>query len=432
MIVLLILLLFFPLISAIELDMKTEFSQGETLMAKVSGNFINPLQKSNIFFYKEHVRIPVGYDIKQINEDYYIYAILIGKEPRNYSIALENIRYIEEGKMSEEDIRKNFTINNQMADFSINPGFASGTEFSIGVQNLRDNDITVGITTSSDVNISEESYLASITLKSGEKQYADFIFKSQEPIFKIIELSTENLKYEVPVFIPATETTPPAPPPTPPTPPEEITEPTEEETFKFEPDELIISTPTNENITKTIYLYNTGDEAIENITVSLSYSLKNYVNISKESIDVLDANSNVPIELTFFSEEEFELDGHIKARQGEKIIYSVISVKFLEGYIPPPEEPTPQEHTTKTCAELGYAVCSGNEECSSDDVVYAKDDVCCTGTCKAKEETGSTGRIIGIAILIIVIIVVFWFYKKKYKGTKKPTNLLKITGLKKK
>ena len=114
-----IILLLLPIISAVKFDMKNEFSQGETLMAKVSGNFLIPLQKDNVFFYRDHVRIPIEYDIKKIDEDYYIYALLLGKEPKNYSIALENIRYMKGGEISEENIIQNFTINNQTADFSI-------------------------------------------------------------------------------------------------------------------------------------------------------------------------------------------------------------------------------------------------------------------------------------------------------------------------
>ncbi len=247
-VILILLLLIFPIISAVEFDMKEEFSQGETLMAKVSGNFLLPLQKENVFFYRAHVRIPVEYNIKKINEDYYIYALLSGKEPKNYSIALENIRYMEGEEMSEENIIRNFTINNQTADFSINPGFVSGNKFSIEVQNLQYGEITIEVNTKED-NISEENY--QITLKSGQKQTIGFVFEVPEPVFKIIELSTENLNYEILTYIPATEIQ-------------------KEKIFKFEPQTLIVSAPTNSETTKTIYLYNTGDEEITNIIISLS------------------------------------------------------------------------------------------------------------------------------------------------------------------
>lgn len=402
-----IILLLLPIISAVKFDMKNEFSQGETLMAKVSGNFLIPLQKDNVFFYRDHVRIPIEYDIKKIDEDYYIYALLLGKEPKNYSIALENIRYMKGGEISEENIIQNFTINNQTADFSIKPGFASGTEFSITVQNLQDEQITIGVKTEAD-NLSEENY--QITLKSGQKQDIGFVFEVKEPTFKIIELSTENLNYEIPAFIPAAEIQ-------------------EEEIFKFEPQTLIISAPTDSETEKTIYLYNTGDEEITDITLSLSNSLKSYVNISSENIDKLDANSNIPITLIFLSKEEFEIEGHIKAKEGGKIIYAPISVKFLHGYVP--AEESPQNYSTKTCAEMKYSICKGSEKCSSSNVVYAKDNVCCVGICETKE-TSSVGKIIGFMILIIIFGVGIWFYKKKYKKAKKPVNLLKVARRKKK
>ncbi len=403
-VLILLLLLIIPVISAIEFDMKEEFSQGETLMATVSGNFLLPLQKDNVFFYRDHVRMPIEYGIKKIDDTYYIYALLIGKEPRNYSIALENIRYMKGGEMSEENIIKNFTINNQMADFSINPGFASETEFSIEVQNLQDGQIIIQVKTKDDINISEGIDYESVTLKSGQKEDIDFTFETQEPIFKIIELSTENLNYEIPASIPATEIQ-------------------EEETFKFEPQTLIFSASTNSETKRTIYLYNVGDEEITDITIFLSDSLKSYTSISQESIDKLGANSNVPIELTFLSEEEFELEGHITAKQEAKTIYSQISVKFLEDYVPP-ETPV-EEYSTKTCAEMGYSICGGDEKCSNDNVIYAKDNVCCIGTCNPKETT-QLGKIIGIGILISIIVIGIWFYRKKYKKAKKPVDLLKI------
>ena len=170
---LLLILLIFPIISAIEFDVKEEFSQGETLIAKVSGNFLIPLQRENVFFYREHVRIPVEYDIKKINNDYYIYALLLGKDSRNYSIALENIRYMQIGEVSEEDVVKNFTINNQTADFSVNPGFVSGGEFSLAVQNLKDKQITINVNVG---NISGGVFPDLVILTSGQKKDIDFVF----------------------------------------------------------------------------------------------------------------------------------------------------------------------------------------------------------------------------------------------------------------
>ena len=105
-----LILLIVPTISAIEFDMKTNFSQGETFMAKVSGYFLEPILKENIFFYRGHVRIPLKYNVAEINNEFYIYAMLADKEPNNYSLAIKNVRYMVGSQISEEDITKDIEI----------------------------------------------------------------------------------------------------------------------------------------------------------------------------------------------------------------------------------------------------------------------------------------------------------------------------------
>ena len=145
-VIILILLLVVPLISAVEFDMKTNFSQGETLMAKVSGNFLESITNENIFLYRGHVRVSINPYVAKINNDFYIYAQLLGKAPNNYSIVIENAKYMEGNQVNEEDIVKNFSITEDTADFSIEPGFiVTDSDFFIKVQNLQDNKITIQI-----------------------------------------------------------------------------------------------------------------------------------------------------------------------------------------------------------------------------------------------------------------------------------------------
>ena len=80
---------------AVEVEMNNEYSQGETLVAKISGNFLTPIARSNIFFYKEHVRVSFEYQITKIGYDYYLYAFLVGKTAGNYSLSIEDVKYSE-------------------------------------------------------------------------------------------------------------------------------------------------------------------------------------------------------------------------------------------------------------------------------------------------------------------------------------------------
>jgi len=43
LLIILLIISFIPTISAVEINMKTNFSQGETLLAKISGTFVQPL-----------------------------------------------------------------------------------------------------------------------------------------------------------------------------------------------------------------------------------------------------------------------------------------------------------------------------------------------------------------------------------------------------
>ncbi len=208
--ILIFLLLILPLMSAVEVDMKTEFAQGETLMAGISGNFLDYLEKENIFFYREHVKIPLEYDLVKIDDQYYVYAQLGDKTPNNYSLRIENIRYMQGVNIIEEDIIKNFIITEDSADFRINPGFIISDEsFTIEVQNLQDFKIEIDVKENKtktggslfeslfrDLGGSENS----IELFSGEIKDLQFDL-GNETSFRFVELSTENMTYEIPVYV---------------------------------------------------------------------------------------------------------------------------------------------------------------------------------------------------------------------------------------
>ena len=103
---LILTLVLFPLVSSVGFDMKTNFSQNEIFLAKISGDFSQPLTAQDITFYRRHMQTSIIPEIVEIDNDFYLYASLEGKIPDNYSI---NIK---------ED-SKNFTITDGIADFSI-------------------------------------------------------------------------------------------------------------------------------------------------------------------------------------------------------------------------------------------------------------------------------------------------------------------------
>jgi hypothetical protein len=400
-----ILILIFPLASAIELDMKKEYNRGETLLAKVSGNFINSVLKEKIKLYRGHVRSSLEPYVAKINDDFYIYASLLGKGENNYSLVIEDVKYYKGNEIIEGDIAGNFSITNETASFSAIPGFVvTDDDFYLQVQNLKDESIEINIGTGGISKESDESFFSSlfggsedeieaggssVTLKSGEIEKINFDVREVErPHFEKIKLSSGETSYEIPVYVFGES------------------EKKEEKKFRFEPDELNISLSTNSNTTRVLYLYNSGDD-LENVSLSVSDSLKPYISVSKKNIDFFRDNSSEKIELSISSSEEGNFEGQISAESGGTYAYATVILNFIKDYIPP------EDYTTKTCSEMNGQICSDNEECNGQSV-YAKDNKCCLGTCKEIKES-SAGKIIGWVMIILVASLLIWFYLKTKK-----------------
>ncbi len=420
----LIFLFLLQIISAVEVNMKENYFQGETLLAKISGNFAEPILKENVFFYRQRangsgfLRIPINnFDITIIDEEYYIYAKL-PESPNNYKISIEDVKYYKGSSITDENIEKNFTITNQTADFSIDKGVINtNQDFSINVQNLQEFKITLKINTktnsgSSDDFLSslfgniEEGEENTISLKSGEIKKIDFQVKNiYNSTFKTIEISSDNLKYEIPVYIFANAVVPSS----------------KEKSMKFDPPYLNVQMTTDYNSLKYVYLKNTGNEILKNITLYFSDNLKNLTSTSISEIDELKPNSSIKLELFFYSGSYEEIiEGYIKAKEKDVRDFLDISINVTKSYVPPPEE----NKTTikRPCSLLNGKFCNEEQKCSGEEK-ESIEGKCCVGEC-VKKPAGSTSQIIGWFLIVAVIIFLLWFFAKKYRRAKKPFDLL--------
>src|SRR3989344_431715 len=280
-------------INFIRTENSSDFNKGETLIAKLSGNFIDKPTSDNVVFYRGHVRIPMVYKISEMNDDFYIYALTVGKSQGNYSLSIENVRYMQGTQEVEEKIVKNFTINGNLSDFSIEPGFViNDTGFSIEVQNLQNNQITINIDASDNLLVQD-----SVNVNSGEIKKVSFQLKNQENSFsEQIKLTSEKTSYAIPIFITSNLTSG-----------EEInnsgtingetnnsgttdgeTDNGEtddgtsdiEESFKFEPGIVRVSMNTDSKSKRIIYLVNTGETEIKDIVFFVPSTLSPYVTIT--------------------------------------------------------------------------------------------------------------------------------------------------------
>jgi len=404
--IILILLLIFPFISAAEIQIKENYSSGETLIAKISGDFKTPILEDNIVFYRGHVKIPMVYDVGKIDNDYYVYAILPdSSDSSNYSINIKNVKYSQGGQVSDEEFSKTFMILSQKANFSVNPGFViTKTDFSINVQNFENHDIDVSIKINKKEETkgffaslfpSSDNQETSVTVKSGAASKVDFKLQDfNQSTFQTITLSADSLEYNIPVYIFV-----------------EVYEPELEE-FRFEPTESNISINVNSQKTKVVYLYNIGDSELNNIELSVSDSLRSYITLSKYYIDKLDDNSNFAVELTIKSgANKAFLRGNIYAQSSDKLISLPISLDILEASKELPED-VDSYVLIKTCKDLGGTVCSSGQKCSGKEE-SASDGQCCLADCSSSSD-GLSFKIIGVVLILIVLGILYWFFARRY------------------
>jgi len=390
----LFLIFFLPLISAVEVSMNSmnsSFSSGETLLVKVSGNFIDQITRENVFFYRGHVKIPVIYDVVKIEDEFYIYALLTGKTQGNYSLSVEGVRYMRATEIVDDDIISNFTISNETAVFSVNPGaIMTKEDFSVELQNLQDRKITLEITEDSPWVISQTS----LELKSGEKKSLFFnVGESPEKGLVNIGFVSENFSYTLPVYLETNKTA------------------GGKTDFEFQPSAIEVSMATDSDSKKILYITNTGDEAVEGIFFDVSPLLDPYVLVSPEKIDKLDPNSTEKIEIQIISgKDEATIEGRVTAYTGNLSTSLTLVLDFVKDFIPA----NGTEDIVTTCEELGGTICAENQECSGESV-YAKDGVCCLAQAECVETASSTGKWIGWGLLLLALVFLYWFYRRRYK-----------------
>jgi hypothetical protein len=407
-------LLALPGVLAVDFEINASYSQGETAITKISGNFLSPLSKANIFFYEEHVRIPFEYGVSRIGGEYFLYFITSGKPPGNYSVSIENVKYMAGSAISEEDIVRNFSLTADMADFSVSPGFIVTSEpFLLEIQNLQDSEISVEVSTKEELSAERELFIslpenfkqAVFSLNSGEIKKINFNLGPGNPSVQEITLKSENLTYSIPVSLSTSR--------------EEFQL---SESFEFVPSDMVFALPTKSEIKRIVYFLNTGDKDIEDVSFTLSDSLAPFVKPSVKEVKNLSAHSNVTIELLISSDAAAEIQGTLKAKVNETLDSFFISLKFSENVT------LIQNGTTDvlSCEELDGLICDYEEEECSGDVIKAKDNVCCVGSCKKLKQSSGVGRVIAIILISLVLLVFVWFYFAKYKKAKRPVDLLKI------
>lgn len=404
------------LVSSVEISMKESVKLGEGFIIQISGNFIEPLTKANVQFYRRHMKTSIEpYELKYIEGSYYLSFIPLDKIPDNYSIVLDDIKYMVGMQRLETPVSKEFRILSEKVPFSINPPLKiADDQYSIEIINLMQTSLEIDLQKKekliSDMNVTGEpveangffdilfglfdgdfeNYSSEDSLGSSEKIYLQSgevktitYPKPQNEGFQMLEFFYENEAYGAMIYTPKTIET------------AEEDEPVQENDSVDESDEAV-----NE----------TEDEEDE----SFWDSLNDLFSGNKTDEEPVQNSSNI----TYLDNGTIIVDG--------VVFEDFVENESTSNNTDSNEEIVTTDEGIKTCEAIGGKVCTPNEEVCEGETKYSKSAVCCLGEC-VKVEKSSTGKTVGWALIIAITLFVTWFLKKKYmKAKPKNPNLLEI------
>lgn len=394
-----IFLLVLPLVSAIDINLKQNYSPGETLVFSIAGNFLSPISLEDIYFYSDREQMPLISDMGRIQDKYYVYALLPLTE-RNYTFVIKNAHYFENGVEKTEDIERNFSVSGDVIDYSVSPGFViAKSDFSISVES-KNKPLSLS------AKFLDQTQTANVPI--GQKKKISFSI-SKVKTFSVADISLSALgtSYTIPVaIIPAANAS------------QYTSNYTETERFRFSKSTYNFSVNKNKEKRFAIYLENLGNE-VKNIRIDFSDDLSSILSVTPLEIDSIKEYDSNKIELAIETSSKGRYRGEITASSENYSAKCFLTINsFDEDITLPVQNTTPEP---EKCAFLDGVVCSSGESCDGK-IVDASDGECCIGLCQEKKSY--TGTIIGILLVVAVAAGLFFLYKRLKKAKKSPEDIL--------
>lgn len=389
----LLLIVLIPIISAPEIVLSKEsYSPRETLQAEITGNFLS-LKSENILIYqgnKVHSE-PVIKDLTKQDNRYYFYAILPNLES-NFSLRIQNIQYIESGKLKTDDLIKNFTIilSNDSV-LGIDQGFiVTNKDFSITIKALNKN-----------------QDISAVLEESGESKNFSLIEETEKKIvFSISNLVSRKSflninNYKIPVFIT-----------------KKISESESMENLEFVPSSLTGIISSEQDYVFKMIIENSGNKTISNIKLSNNFNAE----ISPNTIDSISPGNNSYIELKIKKPKE-KIIGDIIAEYSNKTTRAPVAfdltinnsnVNIIDAGI--------TETETLSCTSIGV-ICTATQSCNGE-IASSLEGACCKGQCIEPVASTNYQWLYGLILIVLLLIIIIWFVMKIKKKRRIETSEL--------
>ncbi len=366
-------------VSAISTNLKAEYERGESIIIEIQGSILEPIDSSDVEFLRGHVSVPLEYNLRIISGRYFLWAIA-PQNANNYTLVINNVATSSGGKVTRESFRQNFSVNGNLTDYSIKPGFIfTNQDFTISVQLNEDSQKTINTSFPSERDI---------VLKP-EKNDVKFSINSVNGSgFVDIKIG----KYTLPAYIISEAKITP---------------------FEINPKRIDGIALSGKAIAYPFQIINLEDKKVD---VSIEYQ-KDLFSIEKDFIS-LNPKAAVELNISLIGEidetiKKQGLNNSIFIKSGSFSAELPIAIIFTEdeGEV---ETPYLDEYEELVyCPQLGGIVCTAGEVCSGE-IRTSLDGACCIGSC-GNQTDSSYKPWVGYTIagvLFVVILFIFWRYKK--------------------
>ncbi|MEI6732250.1 MAG: hypothetical protein WCK90_06255, partial [archaeon] len=183
------LTLLIPGVLAVDAKLKESYSPGETIIAEISGPFIEPITMTNIDFQRNgHVSVPLQAGLEKVNEKYYLWAIapLIDN---NYTFIIKNVKTLLNGAPNTTEYRKDFVVKGKIIDYNVNPGaIYTLNDFDVVITSNKNDPLDVSL------NINDTG---SVTIQPGKNTIHFSIDSVQKSKLNFIQIGM----YQIPVYV---------------------------------------------------------------------------------------------------------------------------------------------------------------------------------------------------------------------------------------
>jgi len=382
------LILALPGVFAISTDLNKTYFPRQTLITKISGNFLDPLKSENVFFYSGREKISMEYEIAKIEDSFYLYSILPNKE-RNYTLIIKNAHYFEAGQDFTQDLEFNFSVQGKVADFTVKPGFViSSKDFFITLESNFD---TIPI------NLTYVNFTSTEEVRGGFSKEVFIPIQAHEKV-AFLEIKSQNLTYKVPIKSMA----------------QAVTRRHMAFSKPFSNITLFRGSPYNVQLS----LINDGQEEIRNISLSASKTMT----LEPKNILSIKPGEYAVVNISLLPEEDETII--ISASSETLSANTTIQVNLRKIEV---ENLTASEIGQYSCSELGGKPCGENQVCSGEEIKTLDTPRCCRGQCKSK----SSSFKIFLIILLIIGVAAVGYYILKIRGKKILPESLKQSAISK-